>query len=669
MRKLLSSLLTLLLFSSCANMGNPDGGPYDEEPPKLVSTSPKFGSINAKSKKIVLEFDENVKLESANEKVVISPPQKEQPEIEASGKKITINLLDSLKPDATYTIDFADAIEDNNEGNPMGDYAFTFSTAENIDTMQVSGYVMDASNLEPIKGMLVGLYSLGKDSLGLNFPDSTVKIKTFDRISRTDSRGHFIIKGLSRDDFYRIYAVNDQDQTYTYSQPNEQIGTTSRILHSTCKHDIRMDTIWHDSIHYDSIVPRRYTHFYPDDVVLTAFTTARQDRQLLKAERPSLEKIMLYFTAKSDSLPKLRGLNYNSDNLFVVETNKTKDTITYWLRDSLVYNQDTLLTEMKYLAHDTLSQLVEKTDSIYFIPKVLKAKLDKLKQQEYEDYAKQWKKEHKKELKDSVGLEVPPMPEEFLEIKLSSTDLDPDKNIDLTFTEPLDIMVDSMFRLSEKVDSTFKPKEFIMEHDSLNIRKYRIYSEWEPDKEYQLEIDTGACVGIYSKRLAGIKKSIKVKSLDTYSTLFVKLINADTTAIIELLSNSDKPVKSIHSKDGKADIYFITPATYYLRTFYDLNGNGVWDTGDYDMGIKPEPVYYYPKELVMKANWEYSEDWNPTAKPLFQQKPEKITKQKADKEKKSTKSRNEERMKEKKNAKKRSSSSSGGNSMTYGSDT
>ena len=146
-------------FFACARMGSPDGGPYDETPPKVVHTSPKFGAANETNvKRVTIEFDEIVKIENASEKVVISPPQIQQPEIEANGRRITVTLLDTLKPDMTYTIDFADAIVDNNEGNPYGDYAFTFSTGEQVDTFQVSGHVLNAEDLEPIKGMLVGLY-------------------------------------------------------------------------------------------------------------------------------------------------------------------------------------------------------------------------------------------------------------------------------------------------------------------------------------------------------------------------------------------------------------------------------------------------------------------------------------------------------------------------------
>ena len=149
---------------SCANPGRPDGGPYDETPPKIVGTTPAEYSVNNVQQRITLMFDEYIRLNNAAEKVVISPPQLEQPEIRASGRKILIELRDSLRANTTYTIDFSDAIEDNNEGNPMESYAFVFSTGENIDTMEVSGKVLDASNLEPVKGILVGLHSNLEDS-------------------------------------------------------------------------------------------------------------------------------------------------------------------------------------------------------------------------------------------------------------------------------------------------------------------------------------------------------------------------------------------------------------------------------------------------------------------------------------------------------------------------
>ena len=119
-------LMLVIVAYSCASMGAPDGGPYDEMPPKFVGSSPRLHAVNAKSKKFELEFDEFIKLEKPSEKVIISPPQMEQPEIKVVGKKVVGELLDTLKEATTYTIDFSDAIVDNNEGNPMGNCYYRY---------------------------------------------------------------------------------------------------------------------------------------------------------------------------------------------------------------------------------------------------------------------------------------------------------------------------------------------------------------------------------------------------------------------------------------------------------------------------------------------------------------------------------------------------------------
>ena len=118
--------LAIVLIYSCASPGTPDGGPFDETPPRFIGSSPRPGETSSKAKKISMEFDEIVKIEKAAEKVIISPPQLEQAEIKANGKKIQVELFDTLKPNTTYTIDFSDAIVDNNEGNPLGNFAFMF---------------------------------------------------------------------------------------------------------------------------------------------------------------------------------------------------------------------------------------------------------------------------------------------------------------------------------------------------------------------------------------------------------------------------------------------------------------------------------------------------------------------------------------------------------------
>ncbi|MDO5481885.1 MAG: Ig-like domain-containing protein [Bacteroidaceae bacterium] len=673
------AVLVAWLLTGCARMGTPDGGPYDETPPRVVHTSPRYGAANEKDvKRIVIEFDEIVKVENAMEKVVISPPQIEQPEIEAMGRRVTITLLDSLKPDMTYTIDFSDAIVDNNEGNPYGDYAFTFSTGENVDTFQVSGHVLNASNLEPIKGILVGLYKVD-DQQG-DLPDSVFRTIPFERISRTDGSGHFVVKGLAKGN-YRAFALKDQNQNYIYDQPAEMVAFSSRILTTSSQPDIRPDTIWHDSIYYDSIVMTPYTHYYPDDVILTAFESAQQNRYMLKSERPILQQFTIYFTAPSDTLPKLTGLNFDAHDAFVVDASQHNDTLHYWIKDSLIYNLDTLEMQIDFFETDTAGNLVLAVDTLRLVSKLTKAKLAKQEQERFEEWAEEYRQKvkrerraaekaekeaaaaadngeedesgkdkkdsKKKKSKDDDEIIIPPMPEEFLEYRVSNMQgMAPDKNVDFTFSEPLDSVDFSKIRFSMKVDTVFVPARYIFRQVPGKIKTYRLYAEWEPDSVYQIELDTAAFVNIYGSRNEARKFGVKIGSLDTYSTLFVILQDADTSAIVQLLDGSEKVVKSIKATDGKADFYFIAPGTYYLRLFNDANGNGKWDTGDYDTHLQPEQVYYYPDPIVLKAQWEVTQEWNPASLPLSKQKPAKITKQRPDRER-VRRNRNAEREKNK----------------------
>ena len=243
--------------ASCAKMGQPDGGWYDETPPVIVRTTPQDKGVNVKQKKIRIYFDEYIKVDNPTEKVVISPPQMEQAEIQAAGKKIEVELKDSLRENTTYTVDFSDAITDNNEDNPLGNYTYTFSTGDHIDTLEVAGYVLDARNLEPIKGILVGLYA--------NLNDTAFTKEPMLRVSRTDSRGRFIIKGVAPGN-YRIYALQDADNNYTFNQKSEQIAFNHDTITPTFKPDIRQDTIWRDSLRIDSIARVPYTHCRPDDI-------------------------------------------------------------------------------------------------------------------------------------------------------------------------------------------------------------------------------------------------------------------------------------------------------------------------------------------------------------------------------------------------------------------
>jgi hypothetical protein len=160
-----------------------------------------------------------------------------------------------------------------------------------------------------------------------------------------------------------------------------------------------------------------------------------------------------------------------------------------------------------------------------------------------------------------------------------------------------------------------------------------------------LLIDSGAVKGIYGHLSKKQQLTINVPSLDSYSSLFINLKGiADSTAIVELLDNSDKPVRKVRSNKGRAEFYFVKPGHYYVRLFIDKNGNGIWDPGDFEHDITPEETYYYPTQLNLRALWDVEQDWDFRAMPLTRQKPIQITKQKPDKGK-TIRKRNAEREK------------------------
>ena len=615
-------LMLVIIGYSCASMGTPDGGPYDEMPPKFLGSSPKLHAVNVKSTKFELEFDEFIKLEKASEKVVVSPPQLEQPEIKVMGKKVVGELLDTLKDGVTYTIDFSDAIVDNNEGNPMGHFTYSFSTGSFIDTMEVSGTVLNAADLEPIKGIQVGLHK--------NLNDSAFTKLPFDRVSRTDSRGHFSIRGVAPGK-YRIYALMDGNQNYLFDSKTEAIAFSDSIIIPSMMPATRQDTIWKDTLTIDTIKTVGYTRFMPDDIILRVFKEENTRQYFSRGQRDKENHFVLKFSAKADTLPILTGLNFDATDAFIVEPNAGNDSICYWIKDSLVYQMDTLQLKMDYLYTDSLNQLVPKTDTIYLANKLTRAQKEKLAKKEAEEKEKERKKKERK------GEKVGPEPTPFLNMKVDApSTFDINKNIVLSFEEPVVRMDTSAIHVNVKVDTLWVKTPFLLVADSVVPRQYEILASWEPEKEYQLQIDSAAITGLYGLQTNKVEQTLKVKKLDEYGTLLLNLPGVEQTCIVELLDSSGKVLRQqAVTPEGTADFYYLAPNTkYYIRMFDDRNGNKVWDTGVFETGIQPEEVYYFPKVWEMKANYEFEETWDVHAVPIDKQKLDEIKKQKPEETKK-----------------------------------
>ena len=628
--------LTSYLLTSCARMGSPDGGWYDDDPPRVIGSSPAEQATNVTNKKITIYFDEFIKLADATQNVIVSPPQLEMPEIKTQGKKIVVNLVDSLKPNTTYTIDFSDAITDNNEGNPLGNFTFTFSTGEQIDTFEVAGYVLSADNLEPIQGICVGLYD--------DMADSAFRTKPLLRISRTDERGHFAIRGVAAGE-YRVYALQDADGDFKFSQKSEMIAYSHQTYTPSSKPDTRQDTIWRDTLHIDNIVRVPYTHFYPDDVVMLAFQEVQDNRNLLKIERQQPDRFTMFFTYGDSILPIIQGLNFDSDSAFIVEANQKKDTITYWLRDTTLVNQDTLRMDITYQMTDTLGKLVAQTDSaVEVLAKTPYEKRQKQLKKEMEEWQKAQEKLKKQgEPYDSI------YPVKALEPNYNvPASMDPQRTILIEMPTPLASLDTAAIHLYSQIDSLWYNASFEFGRMDSTLRFYEIRVDWQPDREYSLEIDSAAFVDIYGLVSKEYKQGIKVKSLDEYATLVMQVSGyRDTGLVLQLLDKGEGVIKQVRAEaDGTAAFFYVNPGTYYVRAFIDRNGNDKWDTGQYDADIQPEDVYYYSRSIECKAKWDNTLQWNLTERKRYQQKPSSLVKQKATKGKKKQMNRNAERAKQ-----------------------
>ena len=647
-KNLLLCLLALLLTAACASIGNPDGGRFDETPPCVVGSSPADGAVNVSKRKVQILFDEYIKLEKASEKVVISPPQIEPANVRADGKRVKVDFYDSLRANTTYTIDFSDAIEDNNEGNPMGQYTFSFSTGDVIDTMQVSGRVLNAADLEPIKGIMVGLYPA--DS---TWNDTLFRTRPFLRVSRTNGEGRFTIKGV-KDGAYRVRALEDKDGDFVFSQKNERVAFDTTVYVTGSFPDVRMDTVWRDSLWYDSIRVVPYTHYTPDDVLLLAFLEDGQERHLLKTAYPEPTNFTFYFTAPSDSTPRIKGLNFD-ERCLVADASLKNDTVTFWVTDTaLIHRQDTLSMILSYMETDTLGQLVVTNDTLDLSPKTTYAKIAAERSKQIEAWEKDRERRQKK-AKKPLPYEENPYERTWLEAGFKpSGSLAPNQNVRYLAKEPILEVDTTKIHFYVKKDTDWLPAPFLFMPEERSAKSYMLYAEWEPGQKYRFVMDTAAVVSVLEHESKSVRQEFHVRAVEEYGSIFIHVISPDTGVVVQLLSKNDKvEAQQRTDKDGNADFFFMKPGEYYMRCYVDANGNGQWDTGDYASGLQPERVYYFGKPLPLKAQWDLRQDWDIRAVDVARQKPMAITKQKPDKEKK-LKNRNAERDREMQRGRKQS---------------
>ncbi len=599
MKKILISVTIIIIgvvVYSCANKAQgPTGGLKDETPPKVMKSVPLNGALNFRKKEVHILFDENISVEKVTDNVVISPPQSKQPDVKGNGKTISVTFMEDLLDSTTYTINFGNAIVDLNEKNPLKDYRFSFSTGNEIDTLQVSGTLINAEDLNPVSGVIVGIYREDDDTVFC--------VKPFLRIGKTNENGRFTIDNVKAGK-YRVYALSDLNQDYFY-QSGENLAMLDTMVTPTFRIEEMKDTIWKDSITVDSVRTFMGTHFLPDDLVLRYFKESKKRQSLVKNERKIPQAFSLFFNTSMSKLPEIDPVNFEWDGKYLLQKNLTQDSLTYWITDSMVYNIDTLNMIVKYKLSELSSPEEYKSDTISVVMK--KARVNPKAKQPANS-------------KSVIEANI------YKFTSNLSPAFDIYKNINLMFEMPLDSFDISKIKLSQKVDSILKPLKFKWKQIDSTKMAFAVEYKWEPEKMYDLTIDSAAFYSIYNKCSQKFTNQFKTRSLDEYSSVKVLLAEYDSTAVIQVLDAKDMVLASkAASKKGVLFEYF-KPGDYYLRLYLDKNRNGKWDTGDLLSKIQPEEVFYYSKKLTLKANWEFEETWNYKSTPVLQQKPAELKK-------------------------------------------
>ncbi len=619
------------IVTACANIGSPEGGPRDYTPPTFVKSNPSQGQLNVSGNKIEITFDEIVNVKDQQKKVVVSPVQKNPPVIKALGRKITIELRDSLLPETTYCIDFSNAIEDNNEGNPIDGFSMAFSTGSTIDSLQISGMVLRAKDLEPMQHVIVGLHS--------NLNDTAFSTISLERISRTNDRGQFTLRNL-KPGRYHIFALNDVDGDYRMAR-TEDVAFLDEIIVPQASRFESMDTVFTFDHRVDTVIAATHTEFTPNNVLLTMFNENYIPLYLKKTERVTPERLTVMMSTRSDTLPALRILEpptpYSGNNWYHLERTARNDSLVYWLTDSTLIRNDSLKVELTYQRTDSTDMLTLRTDTVTFAYRkpnyLVKQEAEQLKErQQIEKRIAQLREKQaagksldEEELEELTQALKPVVPKLKVDWTMTNV-LEITDSIGVTAPVPIAHIDPAKVHLEMKRDTLWVPVDGLppmVPADDLSALRYVLPMRLTPDSTYRITLDSLAVTSIYGVANDAISAEVRVRAVEDYANLIIR-VNVPGQAFIDLLDNKDEVVMTRTVTAGVAKFDNVAPDTYYARLVIDANDNGKWDTGNYANHLQPEEVYYYPKAIKLRKNWDVEQQWGIYDTALDLQKPEAI---------------------------------------------
>jgi hypothetical protein len=545
---------------------------------------PPNNSIHFKEKKIRITFNEYVQLADQINQVVVSPPTAEEFTFNVHGKSLLIDLPDGLKDSTTYTIYFGESVHDITENNILSGFQYAFSTGDYIDSLSLRGSVTDAFTLEPSKGVLVMLYKSDNDSAPL--------LRKPDYLTKANALGEYVLNNL-KNSKYKMFALADLDLDMLFNLPNESIAFVDSMLTpqyvnskpdtSRQKKDstnIKTDSINHKTDTVKSIINSLHMPEKIRRTELRMFAQVDTIQKLLKSRSDNYGQFRLYFKQPVTDI-KINLLNKQmTENWKLEELYRNKDTLTYWLTNPEI---DTL----KFTVFDNGTFL--DTIDLAMKPKPL----IKTKGKPSGKGTGEAESAFKLIVKTNVATNgVLPY---YLPVQF-------------TVSHPVVKTDWSKITLSQKVDSIYKPLVVnIINEDSNVKRHYLMNYKWESKKNYQIIVLPGAFTDIYGLNNDSLKVNFTSNSVEDYGRfLFTfKTESYKYPYILQLLNDSKAIVEEkTVEKVGQVIFENLSPGNYHLRIIGDENLDGKWTPGNYFHKRQPEPLFFFPTTIAIRANWD-----------------------------------------------------------------
>ena len=562
-KNLLNTTIVLGIFASvifsksCANTSTPpEGGP-----PVIVEVVPANNALNHPRDKrhssVSFEFNEYVALNNPNSYIFLSPPQTKPPTAKIKGKRVVVSFEEPLDSNKTYSLSLGEAIKDNNEGNPFPPYTHSFSTGDHIDSLFVSGNIVEASTMLPMPNITVLFHTDPSDSAIFKvLPKAAAK---------SDLWGYFTVRNLPADTVYRVFAIEDLNNNCLYDPDQERVAfLDTLVLPSHVMRDSLPELLSFNMTDTAACLSR------PAQLSLSMFKEVSQ-RQILRAkERVSRRQMYLKFSAPYPQIDSLI-IDGIPDEKLIKEYNFYRDSIVIWINDQGGVN-DTLQMRLSYMkTDDSLNILVPVTDTIRMIRP--KAKM----------VENRWG-EMVEEVDTLAAYTVDATPENI------------DQNgIIITFESPMIVTpFDSITIMAKNTREQISPAMFTVEQDTANIKKYilRLEEKLVPGFEYTLRIPDSLFMDIDGIYCDSLVQKITLPQDENLSSLTIEASNVNEKYLVELVDEKRTKVFRSYQIDTASVLEFpyLKAGKYSIRITEDKNGNGQVDTGSLLDKKQPEKV-------------------------------------------------------------------------------